>query len=54
MGVLWMGIGWMVESASCERLSVAFRCIEAIKTMRLSPVKIIPLADLKQLENIEP
>jgi len=44
--------GWL-KALVVKDATVAFRCIEAIRTMRLSPVKIIPLADLKQLENIE-
>ena len=45
--------GWL-KALVVEDSTIAFRCIEAIKTMRLNPVKIIPLANLKQQENIDP
>jgi chromosome segregation protein len=45
--------GWL-RALVVEDSTIAFRCIEAIKTMRLNPVKIIPLANLKETDNMEP
>jgi len=44
--------GWL-KALVVENSTVALRCIEVLKTMRLSPLKIIPLADIEDVEEIE-
>ena len=44
--------GWL-KALVVENSTVALRCIETLKTMRLSPLKIIPLADLEEKEDVE-
>ena len=44
--------GWL-KALVVEDSTVALRCIETLKTMRLNPLKIIPLADLEETEDVE-
>lgn len=45
--------GWL-KALVVENATVALRCIETLKTMRLSPLRLIPLADLEEREEFEP
>jgi len=45
--------GWL-KALVVDESRVALRCVETLKTMRLSPLKIIPLADLEEGDEVEP
>jgi chromosome segregation protein len=45
--------GWL-NALVVEDAKVALRCVETLKTMRLSPLKLIPLADLEERDEVEP
>jgi chromosome segregation protein len=45
--------GWL-RALVVEDATIALRCIETLKTMRLSPLKLIPLADLEEVEETVP
>jgi chromosome segregation protein len=45
--------GWM-QALVVEDAEIALRCVEILKKMRLSPLKLIPLKEISEAEPVEP